>query len=56
MGAKPVTYPKELRDAAKESGRKLCTIDVPGMRYQWPATDAEAKEVGALMLKILASR
>ena len=40
-----VSYPKDLRQIAKEGRLALVTVDVPGVSYQGAVTEAKAKHL-----------
>ena len=41
---KKISYTKQMRDRAKVDGKHLVTVDVPGLTFQGPCSEAEVKE------------
>lgn len=52
----PVSYSKELRAAAQETGQQLATLQASGVTLQFAATTEEAKEITSLIRRLIKPR
>jgi alpha-beta hydrolase superfamily lysophospholipase len=45
------SYPKEMRERAKQDGTHLVTVDVPGLCFQGPVTKEQVKEAVEMLTR-----
>lgn len=51
-----VTYKKEVKDKAKEDGKHLITMEVPGLFFQGAVDDEERDQLNRYILDFLDRR